>query len=121
MSNFIRTNQLKCFQVPQKPTQAFIIQEAGSSKIIESTDCETDYSVHDVRCKMDQDDQYAGKTIDTSQFNEGVGNTTYIIDNNSSNSIDSVRIGNQSFVPVVDSSQLYNLSGSQKPKFLSIS
>lgn len=81
---------------------------------MEATEMEPDYTtgVHDGRCKMETEGQFAGKPIDTSQFNEGVGNTTYIIDNNSSNSIDSVRIGNQSFVPVVDSSQLYNISGS---------
>lgn len=59
---------------------------------------------------METEPQFTAKQLDTSQFNEGVGNTTYIIDNNSSNSIDSVRIGNHSFVPVVDSS-LYNISG----------
>jgi len=76
--------------------------------MVAESECQQSYSQ-----KMEEgsEGQYANKTIDTSQFNEGVGNTTYIIDNNSSNSIDSVRIGNQSFVPVVDSSQLYNISG----------
>ena len=59
---------------------------------------------------IESDSQFGTKQIVDNQFSENVSNTTYIIDNNSSSSIDGVRIANHSFVPVVDSS-LYNISG----------
>lgn len=97
--------------VTTETQSTFIIQHPGTSKMMDdAATFKLDAESNEYEKALETESQFSAKQLDTSQFNEGVGNTTYIIDNNSSNSIDSVRIGNHSFVPVVDSS-LYNISG----------
>lgn len=95
--------------ISNEPQPTYIIHP-GTSKMIEATTFKLDTNDHGDIEDIESDPQYTTKQIVDNQFSEAVSNTTYIIDNNSSNSIDSVRIGNHSFVPVVDS-PLYNISG----------
>ncbi|KAK6622060.1 hypothetical protein RUM44_001867 [Polyplax serrata] len=94
--------------ITNEPQATYIIHQ-GTSKMMETSSFKLEGDDQGDIGDLDPSAQFTAKQIVETQFEDNVNSATYIIDNNSSNSIDSVRIGNHSFVPVVDS-PLYNIS-----------